>query len=365
MLHVQRFLAEHTLSDLLTRYSVKHRRHTKRPNLVLLKYDQIASPMSEPLVRECRGIVLDEANGWAVVARAFDKFFNHGEGHAAPIDWATARVQEKVDGSLCMLYHYAGEWHVATTGTPDASGPVNLSGHTFADLFWKTFGAMGLPLPEADAVLVFELTSPFNRVVVRHENPGLTLLAARSRATGWAELPVRHFADSYPVVREHGLSSLADVLDTFRTLDPLQQEGYVIVDAAFNRVKVKHPGYVAIHHMKGNGTGPTDKRLLEVIRAGESGELLAHFPEWSEAHARVSGAYETLASDLERAYVEWQGIVSQKEFAAKACGTRCSGALFAVRSGKAPSVRAFLASMRLEGLLSTLGLKDSPEEEQS
>lgn len=363
MLEVQRFLAEHSLADLLTRYSVKHRRHSKYPNLVLLKYDQIASPMAEPLVRECRGIVLDEANGWAVVARAFDKFFNHGEGHAASIDWATARVQEKVDGSLCMLYQYGAEdeWHVATTGTPDGSGPVGLAGMTFADLFWKTFCEMNLPLPSVDAVAVYELTTPFNRVVVRHAEARLTLLAARHRSD-WHEMPVRAVAHLQPVVREYPLTSIADVLDTFSTLDPLKSEGYVIVDAAFNRIKVKHPGYVAIHHMKGNGAGPTDKRLLEVIRTGESSELLAHFPEWSAAHARVSVAYESLAAELEAQYAEWKGISVQKDFALKAKDSRCSGALFAVRARKAPSIRAFLASMRLEGLLSTLGLKDSQEE---
>jgi len=362
-LEVQKFLAGRSLSDLLTQYSVKHKRHTKHPNLVLLKYDQIASPMGVPLVRECRGIVLDEANGWSVVARAFDKFFNHGEGHAAPIDWGTARVQDKVDGSLCMLYHYAGEWHVATTGTPDASGPVNLSGMTFAGLFWQTFRAMGLPLPDTDMALVFELTSPYNRVVVRHAEPRLTLLAARSKTMGWQELPVQNFADVYPVVREHPLNTLADVLGTFQTLDPLQSEGYVIVDGAFRRIKAKHPGYVALHHMKGNGAGPTDKRLLEVIRSGESSELLAHFPEWSEAHARVSEAYEGLASELEAQYEEWKGIPVQKDFAMRAKDSRCSGALFSVRAGKVSDVRAFLREMRVESLLTTLGLKDTQEEQ--
>jgi hypothetical protein len=364
MLEIQKFLAANSLDDLRTRYSVKHKRHTKHPNLVLLKYDQIASPMGESLVRECRGIVLDESDGWRVVARAFDKFFNHGEGHAAPIDWATARVQDKVDGSLCMLYHHAGEWHVATTGTPDASGPVNLTGMTFAGLFWQTFRAMGLPLPDPDAVLVFELTSPYNRVVVRHAEPRLTLLAARSKAMGWQELPAQHFADTYPVVAEHPLSTLADVLGTFATIDPLQSEGYVVVDGAFNRIKAKHPGYVAIHRMKGNGTGPTDKRLLEVVRAGESSELLAHFPEWGDAHARISNAYEGLASELEAQYEEWKGIPIQKDFALKAKDSRCSGALFQVRSGKTPSVRAFLRDMRIEGLLSTLGLNDSQQQEE-
>ena len=39
-------------------------------------------------------------------------------------------MQEKLDGSLCVAYYYQGDWHVATTGTPDAGGPVWVfSGH--------------------------------------------------------------------------------------------------------------------------------------------------------------------------------------------------------------------------------------------
>lgn len=356
MLEIQQFLATHSLADVLARFCVKHRRHTQYPNLVLLKYDQISSPMGEPLVRECRGIVLDESDGWRVVARAFDKFFNHGEGHAASIDWSTARVQEKVDGSLCMLYHYAGEWHVATTGTPDGCGPVNDSARTFAALFWETFAAHGLPLPSPEIVLVFELTSPFNRVVVRHAAARLTLLAVRNRNNDFREMPVSEFANSYPVVVEHPLRTLDDALASFATLDPLQMEGYVIVDDAFRRIKVKHPGYVALHHIKGNGVAPTPKRLLGVVRSGESSELLSAFPEWTEAVGRVRDAYVALSAELNAAYAEWKDIPVQKDFALKAVTSRCSGALFALRSRKVASIDEFLRNMNIDALAKTLGL---------
>lgn len=117
MTAVREFLsAGGTLEDLAARYAVRALRHGLYPNLVRLNYSQIASPMAEPIVRECRGIVLDEAEGWAPVARGFDKFFNYGEPLAPEIDWPTARVQEKVDGTLCMAYFYDDRWHVATTG---------------------------------------------------------------------------------------------------------------------------------------------------------------------------------------------------------------------------------------------------------
>lgn len=52
---------------------------------------------------ECRGLVLDERNNWSVVAMPYYRFFNHGERHADTLDWATARVMDKADGTLVIL----------------------------------------------------------------------------------------------------------------------------------------------------------------------------------------------------------------------------------------------------------------------
>ena len=65
---------------------------------VLLKYDLLYSDFNLPIVKECRGIILTDAG--RVVCCPFFKFFNYGESYADSIDWATARVQEKIDGSI-------------------------------------------------------------------------------------------------------------------------------------------------------------------------------------------------------------------------------------------------------------------------
>jgi len=206
--HVVRFLRSGgTLNDLLTSRGIVAKRHRKHDNVVLLKYNQIESPMGDPIVQECRGIVLDEADDWRVVARAFSKFFNYGEGHAAPIDWPTASVQEKVDGSMIAVYAYKGAWHAATTGTPDGAGNVHgidTSGtwnprpgaiaampQTFADYFWQTLSLydagplLAPPMsPFDDWTYIFELTGPLNRIVVPHFEAKLTVLGARDPATG-------------------------------------------------------------------------------------------------------------------------------------------------------------------------------------
>lgn len=62
----------------------------------ILNYSQIDSPKYDPIVRECRGLVIDR-NTNEVVARAFDRFYNYGEYIEGDkkFDWSSATVQEK------------------------------------------------------------------------------------------------------------------------------------------------------------------------------------------------------------------------------------------------------------------------------
>jgi len=66
-------------------------------NKILLKYDQLDSPMGCAEVQDARGLIL-EKDTWKVMCMTFRKFFNAEEGHAARIDWPTAHILEKVDG---------------------------------------------------------------------------------------------------------------------------------------------------------------------------------------------------------------------------------------------------------------------------
>lgn len=353
------------IEELLTKYAVKAKRHPKYPQLVQFKYDMIGSPMGDPMVQECRGIILDEQDNWRVVARPFDKFFNYGEGHAKPLDWASARVQEKLDGSLMILYHYDGAWHVASSGTPDAGGEVNGCGFTFAELFWRVWDEEGYRRPfsfHQHKTYLYELMTPYNRVVVRHKANRLIMIGLRNRETG-EEDPIGVDKDDtfnetnglQSEVRVFPLQTTEDVVKTFEAMDPLAQEGYVVVDKHFNRVKVKHPGYVAIHHMR-DGFGP--RRMLEVVRTGEHSELLAHFPEWKPVHDDVEQRFNALVTVLKEAYEKHHAEPSQKEFALKIKEIPFNGALFMLRAGKTPSIREYLREANLKHLADYLKIKD-------
>jgi hypothetical protein len=87
-------------------------------DLVSLKYNQIESPMHEPIVQECRGMVVTRADRHDPRAPV-QQVLEPRRGTSGKIDWSTARVLEKLDGSLMTLYHHGGEWCVASSWSPD------------------------------------------------------------------------------------------------------------------------------------------------------------------------------------------------------------------------------------------------------
>lgn len=363
-LHIQSFLrAGGTFAELTERFAIKHRRHGLHPELVLFKYDQIESPFAEPLVRECRGIILNEREDWRVVSRAFDKFFNHGEGLAADVDWSTARTYEKVDGSLCVLYAYAGAWHVATTGTPDASGRVGPMQLKFAELFWRTYAkyADAPPLGHDGRCYFFELTSPHNRVVVPHQDDRLTLLGARHEDGHEVSLDVARewLGSRFGAARSFDLSSHGGIVETFAELNPLHNEGYVVVDSAFKRIKVKHPGYVALHHAK---DGMSVRAFVDIARSGEVSEVVVAFPEFAAEVAAIQSKFCALVAEVEADYAAIERTETQKNFALMALKSRCSAALFNVRAKKSASVREFLRTVHVDRIVEMLSLKTETKE---
>lgn len=344
-----------TLHNLKESYHIDIRRHGRYPNLVQLKYNMIASPMGDPLVQECRGLILDEDCGWNVVAWPFKKFFNYGEGHAAQIDWTTARVQRKEDGSLIIMYWYDDEWQVATSGMPDAAGFVQGTGKLFSQLFWETWYAKKMVTPPGinhGHTFMFELTSPYNRVVVPHATADITLIGMRSIYSG-LEAPIASRVMLNPV-RQYDLRSFDAILSTFQTMDPVLNEGYVVVDDSFGRVKVKHPGYVALHHMKSSFSV---KRLVEVIRHGESEEVLVHFPEWTTPFEQVKAAYDGLVTALKQDYDELKSFDDRKDFALAAKLSPWPATHFLLRDGNYSNVEDTLKEVHIEKMVDLLGVR--------
>lgn len=357
MLELQRVLRDgsETVETLALR-GIKVKEHPAYPGLFHFCYDQLEAKPSDPIVRESRGLILDASRDWAVVSLPFFRFANYGESWADPIDWSTALVQEKVDGSLMIVWHYDGKWNVSTKGSPDAGGQVDIHPFTFAQLFWRVWKDRGYQesMLSEDWTYMFELVSPFNRVVVPHQEADLVLIGVRALSSG-QELPMWMEYPGLPKpVKEYPLTSIDEVITAAGKLTPDTGEGFVVVDKDFHRVKVKSPAYLLIHHAK-DGFG--QRRMIDLLRTGETSEVLSYFPEYQKQYDELFQKFEQLVADLEAVYDRIKGIESQKDFAQEATKSRYSAALFQVRNGQAASIRAGVLSATNQKLEAILGLK--------
>jgi len=329
-------------------------------NLYLLKYSQIDSPMKEIIVQQARGIILDADNGWKLVNYTFSKFFNYGEIYADSIDSKTAKIYDKLDGSLLQLYYYKG-WRVASSGNPDADGPVGyFNDLTFADLFWKIWEKEKYKLPDnPNECFAFELTSPFNAVVVQYPESNLTLIGARDLTT-LQEIDPLSVAEKYGwrSVKSYPFTSLEDTLKAAKKLDFTKNEGFVICDGNFNRVKIKNSDYVKAHLLK---SSMSRKNLLDLIRSNETSEFFTYMvtmPSWEKDFVYMKDAYDKLVVETEDLYNQWMDIPIQKDFALLATKTKISAALFALRNKKAKSAKDFYSNMQIDKLMDLLSIED-------
>jgi hypothetical protein len=339
MPHVKNWIREHGsewLPMLVDTYKVNA---VTAGDLVSLKYDQIESPMHEPIVQECRGMVVHVPTG-RILAHPYNKFWNLGEQLAAPIDWSTARVQEKLDGSLMILYWHDGQWCVASSGQPIAGGSYGSAERTFADAFWDVFHSSMLLPADAGACYMFELCAPDNRIVVKYERPRLVLHGVRSlhdeREWSRPRLDDAGARWRWEVVGEHFLDSADAANAAAAALDPVCQEGFVVVDGAFRRVKIKSPRYVALHHLRGNGSS-NRRRSIELWKAGEVGELLAHFPEMAPEVRPVLDALENAAIAAYKDMRTHRALPTRKDFALAVKGRPWAAVVFKLYDDIAPS----------------------------
>lgn len=265
---------------------------------IMFKYNQLSSDFTIPLVREARGIIFRESD-WECVCHAFNKFGNYGENYCPNIDWSTASVQEKCDGSLIKLWHDNG-WHISTNGTIDAfKAELNDAKYqNFGQLVMNAIHKVFLydrnffELLDPSCTYMFELVSPYNRVVIPYEETKLYFLGMRDMEDGkeWdpEDSDVSYF---FQLPKRYDMNSLEDIQKVANSL-PWDEEGYVVCDTNFNRVKIKSPQYVIAHYARNNGVINTE-RLVQIVLDGEQEEFLIYASDYAdELHEVEKAMYE-------------------------------------------------------------------------
>jgi hypothetical protein len=306
--------------------------------------------MKLEMVRECRGIILDSTGNFAPVCVPLYKFGNYGESYADEIDWNTAVVWDKIDGSLIKLWYHRGKWNISTNGTIDAgkAGAMD-DGTTYLDLFREAEVNANLDWTRLNPAntYMFELVTSKRSIVIPYAETTLYHLATRNMIT------LQELDEDIGIQKpeRYELKSLDDCLLAAKNLNAYK-EGYVISDANYRRIKIKSPLYVAMHHIVG-GVAITDRRALELIQLGEAQEVLTYFKEYANVFKNVQERVNELVAKIEQELREVKSgnYATRKDLADVVTKTSCPGCVFSMIDGKVGSVREYLMNMKTDNLL--------------
>jgi hypothetical protein len=342
MLEVQKhLLSGKTLDDLTAELAIKQTHHPFLP-LVILNYNQIESPKTNPIVKECRGLTL-HSKTFDLISRGFLRFYNWGEvqDEMPLFDFSDFLVQEKCDGSLCIIYYFDGQWRANTRGS-FAEDNMQFQDFTWQQGFCKAIGIKSIAELNLDTSLFYvcEFCSPWNKVVRQYSVPTMFLLTCfrGEQELTWEEVDeLRHPFQRPEVYHFTRIEEIESFLHEQGEKDPTF-EGVVIRDRQGHRWKCKSSKYLALHRMKGNNGDNlfNPKNLLPFIMDGEGDELLVYFNEVREKYFELKAEVDGHYSQVQKVWAENKHIESQKDFALSI-------------KGKTPFV-SILFNMRKKGL---------------
>lgn len=328
---------------------------------VLLKYSQINSDFNLPIVRECRGaIFFYDGEQWYCVRRAFDKFGNYGEGYAAEIDWNTAVVQEKIDGSLMSLWFHNGTWHLSTNGTIDAfKAPLGDTGLTFGDYFIECLNCDYedfLKVISEKFCYTFEMVGPMNRVIIPYNEAKLYAIGMRDMVTMKEYSYLGPLGKAYNIwlPRLYPLGSLDEVIAVAEKLSK-DEEGFVVRDQYFNRIKVKSPEYLMAARLHNNGV-ITKKRMMEIVLTEKVDDFIAYCPMYESAIRDLESQVVRVCYKIlfERVKANQFLSLPRADYAKAIKDFKYKHYLFGVYDGKYDMVYDYVFSLRPEQALNLI-----------
>lgn len=377
-LQVQEYLESHSLEDLLREHGVYHRVSERNPRKFSLAYDQLVAVDSDPISQECRGLVLmadrqlspnGPVGSTQVLALPMHRFFNYGqEACRIRLDDPGIRFQEKLDGTLIIVYHdpILNGISIGTRGVPDADVPIDGQGQTFEELFWETwqivFGCLGPDYDLLEALVksrtvCFELCTPKNQVCIKYEKPRLWFLTSRDLQTGEESLCPPFWRKNIRAPDEFDLPRDASALAQWVSdRDPAKHEGIVAIDSAGCRAKFKSPGHLALASLI-RGVQVSRRRALELVLSGKAQEVLGLLPP--AAVSEVLGLEKAVSALCNRLDDEYARVYSpdRKTFAvAVKSGTGQMGVQMARWSGQVGSAREWFMGRMVDGKISTTAL---------
>lgn len=253
--------------------------------------------------RMARGLIVEKATG-LVIAKPFEKFFNLGameETYLTNLPNEPYTVQEKMDGSLGIIYYYEDKWNVATKGSFTSDQAIK------ATEMLKSY--IMIALNEHFTYLV-EIIYPENKIVVNYSGAEKLVLLGLVDTRSFHEYSsstMRMWASSanFYIPKTYNYT-IEQMIELQKTL-PKDQEGFVVRYENGLRVKIKSVAYLRIHKIISQ-ISPLS--FWEVMKYGKVAEEFTNqipdefMQDWQPIVHKLEEIYAKIYLDLQKDVVK-------------------------------------------------------------
>lgn len=257
---IQEYLQSHSYEELKANYNIFVGYHKELP-LIVLNYHATKSKRFDPLVEECRGLILElESN--KIIAVGMPRFYNYGEGvNNNNYEFHKGmRCENKEDGTLLHFFYYKDQWVLANRyNFCDDIVNQAVSELTYQQVFEETCGytiqELGSKL-DKNVTYCLEMCTLVNAIIKLYQKPQIFLICAYDNNT-LLELPHDVVTELLPSCwsrpNHTTVDSLSEIFSKIESNPDICFEGYVIINKHNQRIKIKSKCYRIIHSLKYHG----------------------------------------------------------------------------------------------------------------
>lgn len=279
-----------TIDEIITTLKNTYKLYVRideESDLILVKYIRNKSNFEEPIVNECRGIVMTRDKKIICYPPERSISIETIKDYIGD-DLTNIRYEEHIDGTMINIFYnpIKERWEKSTRSRIGANCSW-LCKETFASLFKDASNDMDLSILDRNLCYTFVLAHPKSRIIVKHKTPFICLVSVRKiTQNGYENISLNEVQSS---LCEKGLSIKIPKVYNFSSIEEMRNfvskqdsnnQGIIIKYKNF-RAKIRNKEYEFLKDLKGNTTHLVEL-YIRLRKEMKVRPFLTHFSEYKK-----------------------------------------------------------------------------------